>query len=155
MKKRNNGFTLVEVMVTIAVMGVLAAMVGITVGVLFGQRVKSIAADTKSVFQSTQIAAMSRADAYVKLEQSGNDVIISAWSSEGKLINEVKGHGITMTVKLGNNEVATLPVEVHFNRQTGGLSATNASDAVKTITFSNGQRSITLNISRLTGKVTY
>ena len=47
--KRKNGFTLVEVMVTVAIMGVLAGIVGITIGVLLGQRVKSMAADTKSV----------------------------------------------------------------------------------------------------------
>lgn len=65
MKKRN-GFTLVEVMITVAIMGVLASTVGITMGILLGQRVKSMAADTKSVIQSTQTVAFSRDDAYVE-----------------------------------------------------------------------------------------
>ena len=55
--KKNHGFTLVEVMVTVAIMGVLASIIGITMGILLGQRVKSMAADTKSVIQSTQTVA--------------------------------------------------------------------------------------------------
>ena len=76
--KKERGFTLVEVMVTVAIMGVLAGIVGITMGVLLGQRVKSMAADTKSVFQSTQIASMSRDAAYIELRQSGDDAFVIA-----------------------------------------------------------------------------
>ena len=152
--KKNRGLTLVEVMVSVAILGVFAGIVGITIGVLTGQRVKSMAADTKSVFQSTQIAAMGRDDAYIKLSQVGNDVQIIAYSSSGSEINRAEGHGVTMTIKNGSGNTLTGDVYVHFNRQTGGLSA-SASDAVSTITFSNGRRTITLNVSRLTGKVTY
>ena len=77
--KKNHGLTLVEVMVTVAVMGVLAGIIGITMGVIFGQRVKSMAADTKSVFQSTQIVAMGRENAFIEIQQIGSDAYITAY----------------------------------------------------------------------------
>ncbi len=82
--KKNHGFTLVEVMVTVAVMGVLASIAGITIGVLLRQRVKSMAADTKSIFQSTQMVAYTRADAYIKLTQDGGKAIVTAYTGPGE-----------------------------------------------------------------------
>lgn len=153
--KKNRGLTLVEVMVTVAVMGVLAGIVGITMGVIFGQRVKSMAADTKSVFQSTQIASMGRDDAYIELHQSGSDAYVIAYSSEGKEINRAEAHNVTMTYTVGTGSPQTPNhVRIYFNRQTGGLRNDSGS-AVSSIILSNGQRTITLQISRLTGKVTY
>lgn len=154
--KKNKGFTMVEVMVTVAIMAVLAAIVGITMGVLLGQRVKSMAADTKSVFQSTQIASMARDDAYVQLYQAGSNAYVIAYSSAGNEINRAEAHNVTMTYTVNGTSMGspTSPVQIYFNRQTGGLMA-DASSAVDSITFTNGQRSITLRISRLTGKVTY
>lgn len=162
MKKRN-GFTLVEVMVTVAVMGVLAGIVGITMGVLLGQRVKSMAADTKSVFQSTQIAAMSRDDAYIVFKQNGSDAEVVAYSSAGNKISSATAHNVSMTLVFnGSDEVnPSSEVTVHFNRQTGGLkpqSAGEGGDAgsyLSAIILRNGNREIRLRISKLTGKVTY
>lgn len=156
--KKKNGFTLVEVMVTVAVMGVLAGIVGITMGALLGQRVKSMAADTKSVFQCTQIASMGRDNAYIKIWQDGRDSYVVAYSSEGNEINRAEAHNVSVSYYMGS-ELKTAPSEadapkIYFNRQTGGLKDDSTS-ALKSITFTNGQRSITLQISRLTGKVTY
>lgn len=153
--KKNRGLTLVEVMVTVAIMGVLAGIIGITMGVLLSQRVKSMAADTKSVFQSTQIAAMGRDDAYIELHQSGSDAYVIAYSSEGKEINRAEAHNVTMTYKINNGNPQTPNhTRIYFNRQTGGLLA-SADSAISTIILTNGQRTITMQISRLTGKVTY
>lgn len=156
--KKNRGLTLVEVMVTVAVMGVLAGIVGITIGALLGQRVKSMAADTKSVFQSTQIASMGRDNAYIKIWQDGNDSFVVAYSSEDNEINRAEAHNVSVSYILGNGG-AISPSEddapkIYFNRQTGGLMD-DANSALRTITFTNGRRTITLQISRLTGKVTY
>ena len=156
--KKNRGFTLVEVMITVAVMGVLAGIVGISMGVLFGQRVKSMAADTKSVFQSTQIASMGRDNAYILIYQDGEDSFVVAYSSDDKIINSATAHHVSVSYVVGNTTYNSpskaSAVKVYFNRQTGGLDAT-ADAALKSITFSNGTKSITLQVSRLTGKVTY
>lgn len=156
--KKNHGFTLVEVMVTVAIMGVLASIIGITMGILLGQRVKSMAADTKSVIQSTQTVALSRDDAYIKLQQNGNDAYVIAYSAAGKEINRAQGHDVQMYVKIGSgSEQAVSSIEIHFDRQTGGLKPQTAggNDYVSQIRITNGKRSITLKISKLTGKVTY
>lgn len=157
---KNKGLTMVEVMVTIAVMAVLASIGGITIGVLLSQRVKSMAADTKSVLQSTQMVALSRDDAYVEVKQSGNNVVVTAYSSAGKKINSVEGHNMTATVVMGNGGSAAVTssgVQIKFDRQTGGIKPNSASsdDYVKQIIITNGNRTVTLNISKLTGKVTY
>ena len=154
--KKKNGFTMVEVMVTVAIMGVLAGIVGITMGVLLGQRVKSMAADTKGVFQSTQIAAMGRDAAYIELRQDGNVAKVIAYASDNHEINRAEGRNISLSYSIGTGPMVpvTTPVKISFNRQTGGLDGT-ASSCVSAIGISNGNKTITLRISRLTGKVTY
>ena len=160
-KEKNKGLTMVEVMVTIAVMAVLASIGGITIGVLLSQRVKSMAADTKSVLQSTQMVALSRDDAYVEVKQNGNNVVVTAYSSGGKKINSVEGHNMTASVVMGDNSTAAVTstgVKIKYDRQTGGIisnSDTNSTDYVKQIIITNGKRTVTLSISKLTGKVTY
>lgn len=151
--KKNNGFTLAEVMIIVAIMGVLASIVGISMGVVFGQRVKSIAADTKALFQSTQTVAFGRDDAYIELTQSNGVVHITAYSSTNNVINEVEGRNVQMTIYFSDN-TSSASAEIHFNRQTGGLAATNGK-YVSRIVFENGTKTVTLNVSRLTGKVTY
>ena len=157
--KKNHGFTMVEVMVTVAIMGVLASIIGITMGILLGQRVKSMAADTKSVFQSTQIVAQSRDDAYIELRQNGSDATVIAYSAAGKEINRAEGHDVKMYVKIGSGaeQLVSSTIAIHFDRQTGGLKpqTNGGSDYVTQIRITNGKRSVTLKISRLTGKVTY
>ncbi len=156
--KKNHGFTMVEVMVTVAIMGVLASIIGITMGILLGQRVKSMAADTKSVFQSTQAVALSRDDAYVELRQNGDNAVVIAYSAAGKEINRAEGHDVKMYVTIGGSEQAVSgPIAVHFDRQTGGIKpqTDGGTDYVTQIRITNGKRNIVLKISRLTGKVTY
>lgn len=154
--KKNKGFTMVEVMVTIAVMAVLASIIGITMGILLGQRVKSMAADTKSVLQSTQMVAYSRDDAFVTLSQNGGNALVVAYSSAGNEINRAEGHNVQLYVTIGGSEQqVTSPIEIHFDRQTGGLKAQAGGGYVSRIRVTNGSRSVTLNISKLTGKVTY
>lgn len=156
--KKNHGFTMVEVMVTVAIMGVLASIIGITMGVLLGQRVKSMAADTKSVFQSTQAVALSRDDAYVELRQNGDDATIIAYSAAGKEINRADGHNVKLYVTIGGSETAVSgPIAIHFDRQTGGIKpqTDGGTDYVTAIRVTNGKRNVVLKISRLTGKVTY
>ncbi|MBO7632133.1 MAG: type II secretion system protein [Lachnospiraceae bacterium] len=156
--KKERGFTLVEVMVTVAIMGVLAGIVGITMGVLLGQRVKSMAADTKSVFQSTQIASMSRDAAYIELRQSGDDAFVIAYSSAGNEINRAEGHDVQLYISInGAEEAVSSPVQIRFDRQTGGLKpiVDGGDDYLTAIRVTNGNKSVTLKVSRLTGKVTY
>ena len=161
--KKNRGFTLVEVMVTVAVMAVLASIAGITIGVLLRQRVKSMAADTKSIFQSTQMVAYTRADAYIKLSQVGGKAVVTAYSGPGEddktKINQVEGRSITMSYKVaGTNSFVPVPaggIEIHFDRQTGGICTNGSGVVVSEIKLQQGKKTIILHISKLTGKVTY
>lgn len=158
--RRNKGFTLVEVMVTIAIMGVLAGIIGITVGVLSGQRVKSMAADTKSVIQSTQIVAYSREDAYIVLTQDGSNAIVVAKRTDDPdgEINRAEGHNVVMWVSFDNGDPVQLSgeVTVHFNRQTGGLMPQSDGTYLTAIEFHGSNNRVErVRISKLTGKATY
>ncbi len=156
--KKQHGFTLVEVMVAVAIMGVLASTIGITMGVLLGQRVKSMAADTKSVLQGTQMVSFSQDDAYVEMKQNGNKAQVVAYSSGGKEILRADGSNVQLTISINNGTYIPLngPVSIRFDRQTGGLKplADGTTDYISAIRVSNGNRTITLKISKLTGKVT-
>ena len=79
-----------------------------------------------------------------------------AQDKKKKRINGAEAHNVQMTytVNNGSPQTPTDPVRIYFNRQTGGISDTSGTQ-VDSITFSNGQKTITLRISRLTGKVTY
>ncbi len=162
--KKDRGFTLVEVMVVLAIMAVLTGMIGLSISVIAGQRLKSAVSDTKSLMQSAQTVAMSKKDCVVEfaLNSDGECVITSKVNGGDKQLKEIVVHkkisvsvktvsGINYEVDGGNT------VTIFYNRETGGFAKCQVNgieqDIPVEISFSKGDRTIVLELATYTGKI--
>ena len=64
-------------------------------------------------------------------------------------------HDVKVYVTIGGSETLAGLTQIHFDRQTGGLMPQPNGQYVSQLRITNGKRSVTLKISKLTGKVTY
>ncbi|MBO4653233.1 MAG: prepilin-type N-terminal cleavage/methylation domain-containing protein [Lachnospiraceae bacterium] len=168
--KHNEGLSLVELIVIIAIMGVLVSVVGISVTVVSRQKVSNAASDVRGQFQTAQTIAMSKDNCYMQFEQNANgETVFTIHSSNNAILDRVTvSEKISITVGYGSstlNMSSCGVVRIYYDRESGAirdafLCGTSSSDGtsvgnIDTIRFSNGSKSVTLHLTKLTGKVSY
>ncbi len=165
--KKNEGFSLVELIVAIAIMSVLISLVAISITVVGSQKVGSAASDIKSQFQTAQTISMSKDDCFLDIQADpGNGVTFTTYSSDSRILDKrLVESNITVTVKSKTGVMGTgaFHFRIRYNRENGsmkpmttvnGFTETECGD-IEYIKFSNGRKTVTLYISQVTGKVTY
>lgn len=162
--KKDRGFTLVEVMVVLAIMAVLTGMIGLSISMIAGQRLKSAVSDTKSLMQSAQTVAMSKKDCVVEFAQNsdGECVITSKVNGGDKQLKEIvvnKKISISIITSDGTtyNVSSGTAVTIVYNRETGGFANCQVNGIDQgipaEISFSKGDRTIVLELATYTGKI--
>lgn len=164
--EKNRGLTLVELIVVIAVMGVVVSLVGISVSVVSRQKVGSAASDVKGQLQAAQTISMSKDNCYVDIRKNSNgDVIFTTYSSADKVLDKLTiDRRINVIVHIGstsyNITTGGSNVQILYERESGAFAnskvgGSTQSAAVSSIDFENGSKKVTLTLTKLTGKVTY
>jgi len=159
---KNKGFTLVELIVVMALMVIAAGAVAYTSGLISSTRAKTTARDLKAALEDTQMLAMSRGGGKLKLYRDDEGDI---WV-EQVITNDVAGSGNSSTkkkigssaitvqchVKDGSSTLLTksAPVEFAFNPATGAFSGSSFIDE---ITVSGGGKTLKLTLWKMTGRV--
>lgn len=160
--KNNRGFTLVEVMVVLAIMAVLTGMIGLSISMLTSQRLKSAVSDTKSLMQSAQTVAMSKDNCTVTFEQDGEGkCIVTSRSGSDKQLKEVEINSKISVVVTAGGVAYTVgggtTVKIQYNRETGGFKeclVNGSAQGIPTeISFTQGDRTIVLELATYTGKI--
>lgn len=167
--KDNRGVTLVEIMVVLAIMAVLTSMIGISISLITGQRLKSAVSDTKSLMQSAQTVAMSKKNCVVRFEQnSEGECVVTSISDANKQLKAVAINSkISVVIRTVDDNEYTInssqSIEITYVRETGGFGAcklytaggTNVATigTPKEISFTQGSRTITLTLATYTGKI--
>lgn len=159
--KKNQGLSLIELVVVIAIMSILVGLIGVSVSVLSRQKVSSAASDVKGLLQTAQTIAMSKKNCYVKISQESQGVVFATYSytkadkSDQKLIDKVTiSDNITVKVKAaGASSFSSISsaVEIKYKRESGSFTT----DTIDAIQFSKGTKSVELKLTKLTGKVAY
>ncbi len=162
--KKNSGFSLVELIVVVAVMAILTTLLSVTINVVFSQRVSSAASDTKSLLQAAQTVAMSKDNCYVSIKTNADgDIEVASFSSTTKQLDAViieKGISVTLTCDTTEYTVSgSDEFQIRYVRESGGFDTTlkNGTDigyCVK-ITLTRGDKTEVLQLSKLTGKITF
>ena len=145
MKRRNGGYTLVELMVVIAILGVLATMAVLSLSVISSTGARQCANQIDAKLSECKINCMSRANAqYLCIYVDG-----------GKQVTISYQFGEESPVELGEGD----GLYVAFDRASGGLRTFSAADttpitdpaATAIITVTGGLRSYTIVVDALTG----
>ncbi len=168
----NKAFSLIELIVVIAILSVLAGVSAIGIGLVSGKPAESCANKLVSAIQSNRITAMGKMDARLEIYEDGNGI----WIRE--VITEVGEPDKVTTVRIGDKGVrlefqitgdaadfwrpigdAGHPLILHFNRSSGAfqdLSLMGASYEGKycvAIRSSKARTVKRISLTYLTGKI--
>ncbi len=160
--KKNEGLTLIELVVVIAIMSVLVGLVGLSVSVLSRQKVSNAASDVKGLLQTAQTIAMSKKSCYVEIKSDSDGVTFTTYTytkddrSDKKFMDKVTiGDQISVSVKQAGassfTSVGSSVIEIKYKRENGAFT----DDTIQEIMFSKGTKDVTLRLTKLTGKVSY
>ncbi len=159
-RKKNSGFSLVELVVLLAIMGILMAG-GITAfGLIFSTSAKETTSKIDSALNKTKVEAMSRASASVEIYKDSTDSSYYVrYTINGTTQNPIKvgssrvnvayvdSSGTTTTITGSNNLI------ISFDRASGGFKPiSGTSNYCKSIIVTSGAKTYTITCERLTGK---
>ncbi|MBO4789156.1 MAG: type II secretion system protein [Lachnospiraceae bacterium] len=178
--KRNEGLTLIELVVIIAIITVLISVVGISVTVISRQKVSNAVEDVKVLFQTAQTIAMSKDNCHIAISQnSDRETVFTLYSSTDNLVlnrvtvNRKVSVYIIASGSSTKNKISDVDVvRIYYDRVSGSFSdmywvgpttLSNGSTkgdivpgGITDIIFSNDTSSeITLKLTKLTGRVSY
>ena len=162
--KHNEGLSLIELVVVVAIMAVLVSVVGISVTVVSRQNVSNAASDVRGLLQTAQTVAMSKKNCYVKITQKSNgDWYFETHTYTGtgddgtkqneKVLDHLTVSGkVKVEVKSGGSYVSAASTTIEYIRNTGAFKAGAFPSEIR---FSRGTKVVTLHLTELTGKVSY
>ncbi len=158
MTKNNRGYSLIELIVVIAILMIVAGGTILGVGVLSGKPADQCASSLNMAFSSHRVSAKGKAyDAsktYLIVKKESDDCIYTEESidgnkttlkicSKGVDLSYVQG-GVTKTLSPGNS------IKFTFDRATGAFKV---GDDISLITIKKASREYNLTLYNLTGKV--
>lgn len=161
--KKNAGFSLVEVVVVIAIMGILVGISAVGISLMFSRDAEKCATEIESGLDKLRSYTMAKKGSwYMEIAKTGNDYILTIYrnTGSGDTAYEQMNLGSRVTLRSGGTEISG--VRIQYNRVTGGVAQVDIgntgtwavpSDIVKIQVDSNRtDRSKTVNIVRLTGR---
>ena len=171
MKRNNSGFSLVELIVVMAIIGIITVIVGISVSTANSAKTEKAAASVNALISKCRAGALGRAGVvYIKISQEGSGNIVCEYYEEGTLVSAgtyangklvstdtISGNKISVsytTQKTGFSPVTTAlpghPLTLSFNRSTGAIMPQSDGSYCASIIFSGG-RAYTIRIYSSTG----
>lgn len=165
MKNNNSGFSLVELMVVVAIMAVLSTGVYIGYNALFNQKAKTAAKEVKAMLQTVRMTTMSKSGTYKLLiseDSTDGCVIIKSISidssgAENVIKEEKLDSSISIVAKKtnGSEQNASDGIELSFNRSSGAFEPCNgiAGGEYYNQLIVKGGSTVTILLSQSTGKM--
>lgn len=156
MRKDNRGFSLVELIIVMAIMAVLGGVMFMGVGMISGKPADKCAEKLKAVIQSSRVTTMGRTGVKLELYRAADGRIMSEQTtSEGTKESIIGDADVTVEVDINDSDSlsplgsAASPLVIEFDRSTGALK--NA-DKIK-IEVSRANTTRVLILYGLTGKI--
>ncbi len=168
--KKNNGFSLVELLVVITIMALLVGMLGVGISVVINKRVSTAASNTKDILQAAQQVAMSKNGSYVEISvNSEGKTIVKAKTDTSTVFESLEIDDSIQVYAIVSN--ATNPIlidgdnadklQITWKRESGAFSeSTILLNSVETtgffcdgLKFVKGNKTVTLDFARQTGRV--
>jgi prepilin-type N-terminal cleavage/methylation domain-containing protein len=151
MREKNKGFSLIELIVVVALLAILSSIVASSLAPLFTTRARQAAMSADSLISKCKIYSMGRkGEVYVRIYTDANGKIIGEYIEDTTLVE---------TTVLGSSGVKLSVDEVYisFKRSTGGLDVfgpdmTTPPTSTNAISFSSGGKTYTITLLASTGR---
>ena len=158
---KNRGFSLIELIVVVAIMAVALAVGGYSLSAISLANAKNCATEIKSSLEKTRTQACSSdnststATLSLYRDSASNKVCISK-NYEGTP-KEIGSKAVSVRYRLKGDtsyqDLGTTALKFGFDRSTGGFKSVDGATIVEEIQISSGGRTYTLTCYGLTGKI--
>ena len=151
MKTDRRGFTLIELIVVIVILGVMTAVISISVTTLPSTRAKGCATDISDALDRCRVGCLTHASAEMTLSVNAKSKLEINYYENGTLrdTRELGSSGVTVsdgTTTLPSGTASSDEITLSFTR-TGAVSDGND----HTLTVTGGGRSYTITVVGATG----
>ncbi|MDE7342174.1 MAG: prepilin-type N-terminal cleavage/methylation domain-containing protein [Lachnospiraceae bacterium] len=171
MRKDNKGYSLVELIIVIAIMALLTGTAFFSINMIFGAGAKACANDIKEALAENKVTAMGKSGARVEIYRDASDDCVYAvqWIKSGTSWEPKKADesGNPVPEKLGNSRVyvsyttggteteltSGSSLMIGYDRSNGSFTDKNGCTLCEKIYVKGGSRSYELTLIELTGKV--
>lgn len=166
MKRDNKGYSLVELIIVIAILMVLIGSTIFSIGIVFNAGAKACANDIKNALAQNKVTAMGRSDAYVEIYKNDTDQCIysrqciktsSGWQDgDWEKIGNARVY-VAYTPEGGSETELTAgsSIKICIDRSSGSFRADAGTGAAvySEILVQSGHRAYKITMTKLTGKV--
>lgn len=164
MKKRNSdnrGLSLIELIVVVAILGIVSVGATSSLGLLYSTSAKEAATKLNSAMAKTRVEAMSKSQASLRLYEKDSEYYVQLIvNDKEESIVQIGNSRVDITYVRSDHQdqVLELPskgVLLEFNRETGGLKPLEDGGGnayCKKIIITSGNRTYNVVCERLTGK---
>lgn len=166
--KNNKGFSLVELIIVLAILAVVTGVSFVGLGYVYGKNVKSSIEKIDNSLLKIQSYTMSKStggrDIYMRLTKKSDGFYVEYWHAGAASPIESENIGkrnYTMTAYYDGGSSGTVavdsgsPVDIYFDRSTGGLLPLTAGGDTyweRIEVKAGGTGGYSINISKITGK---
>ncbi|GHV33562.1 hypothetical protein FACS18949_07830 [Clostridia bacterium] len=120
MMKKNSGFSLLELVVVVAIIAVMAAMIVPTLAQVYLSEAKHAASNIDNMISKCKVNSMSRAgDVYVEFYNKDNRIYADYYEQDTVIYTELIGKRTSFT---WDNGTKSTELKLSFKRATGALS---------------------------------
>ena len=161
MKEDNKGFSLIELIVVIALLVVVSLAVVTYAGMLGGGQAKKCANGLKSSLAQTKVCAMSRSSASMTVYADNTGVYVKTMQGSTERVEKIGNAGTKVEYRTVRNSDAFTTVgttsangvKIEFDRASGACKKMTGGEYCYGFKVTAGQTVYIVNIEPLTGKV--
>lgn len=164
MRKNNKGYSLVELIIVVAIMAILTGVCFFSVAMIFNAGAKTCANNIKEAIAENKVTAMGKSEAMIKIYKDASDGCIYSqqWVKTGGVWDGGEPEQIGNSrvyvayVPEGGSETeltSGASIEICFDRGSGSFRENDAGVVYSEILVQAGRRKYHLTLTKLTGKV--